>query len=69
MVASLTTVEAAQASLDEAFARTRSSPHGLDHTEAAQRLRLYGPNELPAEEDDPLWKKCGWFFTPLYFLT
>ena len=33
---------------EDVLARTETSPTGLSATEAARRLQLYGPNELPA---------------------
>lgn len=40
----------------EAAARLRTSlVHGLPPTEALNRIGLYGPNEIPHEEPEPLW--------------
>lgn len=38
-----------------ALARLQSSLHGLDGTEAAQRLQRYGPNRLPQPAGKPAW--------------
>ena len=30
---------------------------GLSHSSAAAAMRRYGPNELSAKEEDPMWKR------------
>ena len=42
---------------DDLLFHLASGPQGLSAEAAASRLGTYGPNELPAEEEEPLWKK------------
>ena len=45
-------------SIDEILAEFKTDRrHGLTNTEAAARLKRYGPNELTAEKPVPAWKK------------
>ena len=48
---------ACQDSVDDVLFFLCSSPQGLTTTAAQSRLVTYGRNELPEEEDEPLWKK------------
>jgi Ca2+-transporting ATPase len=48
---------ACQDSVDDVLFFFCSSPQGLTTTVAQSRLVTFGRNELPEEEDEPLWKK------------
>ena len=44
-------------SVDDVFFQLQSSEEGLTAKEAALRLSTFGRNEMPEEEEEPLWKK------------
>src|SRR5215510_6309973 len=46
-----------QQSIDEVLAGLQSHRSGLTQSEARDRLRQYGPNELTAERPLPAWRK------------
>jgi P-type Ca2+ transporter type 2C len=41
-------------SVEEILEQLNSGPHGLTHTEAENRLRAYGPNELMEKGKTPV---------------
>ena len=44
--------------MDEVLARLQvDARHGLSALTVAERLQAYGPNELDAGEEEPLWRK------------
>lgn len=52
----------------EAYVRLGSAPQGLSQSEAAQRLRLAGPNVIHEVKGKPLWQKFLANFTHLMAL-
>lgn len=56
---------AAKLSQDEAFARLKSSPRGLDDAEAARRLQELGPNTIVEHKKSVLLQLLGYFWGPI----
>ena len=44
-------------SIEDVFYHLHSTKEGLTSEEAALRLSSFGRNELPEEEEEPLWRK------------
>ena len=45
--------------------RLDTSPEGLSHTEAHQRLSRYGPNEITEDKPNPILKFLSYFWGPI----
>lgn len=44
-------------SASETLSRLKSTPHGLDDSEAERRLTEHGPNQLRREQSRPWWRR------------
>lgn len=56
-------------SVSDIFLKLNSSPEGLSQDEAQKRLSIYGTNELPQEESEPVWKLLlNQFKSPLMYI-
>ena len=52
-------------SMDEIINKLNTSKEGLSSNEAEKRLSLYGKNEIPEKELNPVLKFLSYFINPL----
>ncbi|KKG10304.1 plasma-membrane proton-efflux P-type ATPase [Methanosarcina sp. 2.H.A.1B.4] len=61
----MSTDEAKEASVAELLEKLSSSERGLTASEAKERLRLYGPNEITEKKTSAIVKLLGYFWGPI----
>jgi Ca2+-transporting ATPase len=61
-------VRVPELSIEAAYQMLGSSPRGLSESDAAARLNVYGPNELPHVRPTPLWRNLLRQFTDFFAL-
>jgi H+-transporting ATPase len=61
----LSTEEAKKASVDELLSKLSASKNGLSSSEAQERLKQYGPNEIPEKKANPIIKFLSYFWGPI----
>ena len=62
---SVSTEEAKKISLNELFRELSAGKDGLTDSEAAKRLKQYGPNEIPEKKTNPFLKFLRYFWGPI----
>ncbi len=61
----ITAEEAKKASLKELLQKLSANTKGLSSSEARDRLKLYGPNEIPEKKVNPILKLLRYFWGPI----
>lgn len=61
----ISTEEAKKASIDELLDKFSTGENGLSSSEAKDRLKKYGPNEISEKKVSPIRKFLSYFWGPI----
>ncbi|MFG1389602.1 plasma-membrane proton-efflux P-type ATPase [Acidiplasma aeolicum] len=61
----LTSKDLQNLSIDDILNKLNTSNNGLSSSDAEKRISLYGKNEIPEKEENPILKFLGYFINPL----